>query len=229
MHAATLDLHSPPAAPARTPFAAALVGFLRAPIEPRTWGNLLYLLLAFPFGLAYFVVLTVAFSLSVGLLILWIGLLVLALTFAAAWACAALERLLAIGLLGAQIPATAPRTTATDRKLLQRARDYLADPVTWTGLLFLFLKFPLGLATFVLWVTLIALSGSLVAAPFLYSDWPPQIVLWEIDTLPEALACGAAGLLLLLVTLNLLNGVAAGWRWLAEAMLGSRRFRQEPA
>lgn len=230
MHAATLNLHAEAEAPrAATALPLTALGrFFRAPIEARTWGNLLYLLLAFPFGLFYFVLLTVAFSLGAGLLLLWIGLLILAVTFAAAWACAMLERLLAIGLLGAQVPPMAA-PAAPDRRPLQRVGDFLANPVTWTGLLFLFLKLPLGIASFVLWVTLIALSGSLLAAPFFYADWPPQIFLWEVDTLPEAVACALAGVAVLLVSLNLLNGAAAVWRLLAEGLLGNRRFLAGPA
>ncbi len=224
MQAAILDLHAEPEAPraASAPSDNPLVRFLRAPVEPRTWGNLLYLLLAFPFGLCYFVLLTVGFSVGLGLVIVWVGLLILALTFAFVWGGAALERLLAIGLLGARVP---PMFTpgAPDRRPLQRARDVLANPVTWTGLLFLLLKLPLGIVSFVLWVTMIALSGSLMAAPFFYQEWPPQIFLYEIDTFPEALACTVAGVLLAFVALNLFNGLAAVWRWLAERMLGNGR------
>ena len=57
----TLD--EAPAAPRRSP----LIRFLRAPIEARSYTNLLFLALAFPLGLAYFIFLTVGLALGVGL------------------------------------------------------------------------------------------------------------------------------------------------------------------
>ena len=44
-------------------------------VKPQTYLNILYLLLAFPLGIAYFVFLVTGFSLGISLLILWVGLL----------------------------------------------------------------------------------------------------------------------------------------------------------
>lgn len=241
MQTATLDLTgaAPPAGAPEAPVSAAgsglgdlAVRFLRAPVEMRTWANLLYLALAFPFGLAYFVFLTVGFSVGFGLLIVWIGLLVLAVTFAGVWGCAALERELARGLLGADVPPMGPPATA-GRSAFQRATDVLANPVTWKGLLFLLLKMPLGIVTFTVLVTFLALSAAFLVVPFFYTWAPPAIMSvdgygWEVDTLPEALACSLIGAGLLLVTLNLFNGLAFVWRVLAEGLLGSSRWLALP-
>lgn len=197
--------------------------FLLAPVSGRTYLNLLYLALTFPLGLAYFVFLAVGLSLGVGLTIIWVGLPILALVFAAGWGAAKLERQMAIHLLGASVsPMSAP--AAPGLGVLDRLKAWLANPVTWKGMAFLAIKFPLGLATFVLLVTLGALSVALTLSPFFYTWSPPQIFLWEIDTLGEALLCSLAGLVTLLISLNALNGVARAWSWLSRLALGSRRF-----
>src|SRR6476659_10025237 len=88
--------------------------FLGAPFRLRTYTNLLYLLLAFPLGLAYFVFLAV--GLTTG-----IGLPILALTFAGSWAFAAFERQAAILLLGADVPPMLPPPSPAQRTAWQRA------------------------------------------------------------------------------------------------------------
>ena len=53
-------------------------------IEGQTYLNILYLLLAFPLGLFYFIFFVVGFSLGLPLIILWVGFLILALVAAVA-------------------------------------------------------------------------------------------------------------------------------------------------
>ena len=84
--------------------------FLCAPIEPRSYANLLFLAMAFPLGLAYFIFLVVGLSLGVGLLIIWVGIPILALVLAGSWLLAAMERQLAIHLLGAEVPPMKPQS-----------------------------------------------------------------------------------------------------------------------
>lgn len=202
--------------------------FFRAPFEARTYGNLLYLALAFPLGLAYFVFLAVGLSLGLGLTIVWVGLPILAFVLLGSWGLAALERQMAIHLLGAEVPPRTAPVPAAERTVLQQARDFLTNPVTWKGLGYLAVKFPLGVATFVVLVTSLALSGGLLASPLLYDFGQIQIGLWRVDTLPEALGAALLGLVFGLVSLNLLNAVALAWRKLASALLGSRRFDAAP-
>src|SRR5581483_3357929 len=132
--------------------AAALRRFAGAPFRLRTYTNLLYLLLAFPLGLAYFIFLAVGLTAGFGLTIVWIGLPILALVFAGSWAFAAFERQAAILLLGADVPPMTPETlpppSLDTRTAWQRAGDFFANPVTWKGMGFLLLKLPLGLVSF---------------------------------------------------------------------------------
>ena len=86
---------------------------LRVVLRPRSWLNLLYLALSFPLGLFYFVVLVTLLAVGIGLVIIWVGIFILALTAAAWWAFASFERSLADGLLGTHLqPAPRPWQTA---------------------------------------------------------------------------------------------------------------------
>lgn len=199
--------------------------FLGALFEPQTYRNLLYLLLAFPLGLAYFVFLVTGLSLGVGLLITLLGLPILALVLAAGWGLAAFERRLAGVLLGAHIPAPAlPAPTGDD--LWARLKAHLHNPLTWTSLAYLVVKFPLGLVSFVVMVTLLALTAVLIAAPFLYRLVPLTVGVTSygsplyVVTLGQALTCALVGVMLGIGTLYLGNGLAAVYRRLAESMLG---------
>ena len=113
--------------------------------RPQTWLNLVYLLLTFPFGLAYFVVLVVGVSVGAALAVLVVGLGILLAALAASRGMAAIERGLARAVLGVPI-ATPPDHRGASP--LDRIWRWLRDPMTWKGLVFVALKFPLGVASF---------------------------------------------------------------------------------
>jgi Putative sensor len=210
--------------------AGALRRFCGAPFRPRTYANLLYLLLAFPLGLAYFLFLIVGLALGFGLTIVWIGLPILALVFAGIWGFAAFERQAAILLLGAEVPPMVPPPSPVERTAWQRAGDFFSNPVTWKGMGFLLLKFPLGLVSFAALVTLLPLSGALVLAPILWEMGVLDIdgVVFQVDSIGGAWVCALIGMALLLLSLNLLNALAWVWRATAAALLGSGRFAAAP-
>lgn len=211
--------------------------FLCAPIELRSYTNLAFLALAFPLGLAYFIFLTVGWSLGVGLLIIWLGIPVLAVVFAGSWLFTKMERGLAIHLLGADVPPMGPAHSEPGLGFWARIRTFLANPVTWKGMAYLAVKFPLGLVTFVAFVTFAALTLSFLLAPFYYAFIPEPAYVgfaydgggWVVDTLGEALLCSLLGLGLAIVTFNLFNALAFGWKALARTLLGSQRFAAPPA
>jgi hypothetical protein len=213
-------------------FPGAVAHFFRAPFRLRTYTNLLYLLLAFPLGLIYFVFLTVGLALGYGLTLVWVGFPILALVFAGSWWLAAMERRLAIGLLGAEVPPMAPPPSAEAVGFWRRVQTFLSNPVTWKGMAFLLVKFPLGLVSFVSVVTLLSVSASLALVPVL---WPWTDVtfdvdfgIWQPSTFSGSLLCGLVGAFFLFLSLNLLNVLALILRQLATSMLGSPRFAAGP-
>jgi hypothetical protein len=205
-----------------------LVRFFMAPVEVRTYTNLFYLALAFPLGLFYFVFLLTGLALGFGLTIIWIGLPILAVVLAASWGMAALERRLAILLLGAEVPPMTAPASGQPQDFWQRVQEFLGNPVTWKSLGFLFLKFPLGILSFVLTLALLVIPTAFLFAPIAwgwgFDDLHFDIPLWNVDTFGETLLLAAFGFMGLLVSLNVLNGLGRVWRELAEAMLGSRRY-----
>ena len=213
-------------------FPGVVAHILRAPIRLRTYTNLLYLLLAFPLGLFYFIFLSVGLSLGYGLTIVWVGFPILALVFAGSWWMSVLERRLAIGLLGAEVPPMAPPPSSESVGFWQRVKTFLSNPVTWKGMAYLLIKLPLGVVSFAAVVTSLSVSVSLALVPVL---WPWTDVTFDVDfgswhpsTFSGSLICGLVGVILLFLSLNLLNGLALFWRQLATSMLGSPRFAAAP-
>ena len=187
--------------------------------ESKTYMNLLYLLLAFPLGLAYFVLLITGFATGIPLIIIWVGLLILVLVFAISWALTAFERWLAMALLREQIPPMT-RPIPAETSFWGRLKDYLANPVTWKGVLFLFLKFPIGLFTFIVTITGLSVSLSFILAPLLYRIGNIRIWYWRVDTMAEAAGLAVIGILILPAILHLFNWIAYWLGRFARSMLG---------
>jgi hypothetical protein len=204
----------------------ALRHFFGAPLRLRTYTNLLYLLLALPLGVAYFVFLTFGLTAGFGLTIVWVGIPLLALVFAGTWAFAAFERQAAIHLLGAEVPPMSPPPSGAARTAWQRAGDFFSNPVTWKGMGFLLLKLPLGIASFVATVVSLSVSIAFLFAPLFWDLGVFEIDAFDVhvDTLAGAWACAIFGLGLLFLSLNLLNALGRVWRGTATLLLGSERF-----
>lgn len=181
--------------------------------------RMLYLFLSFPLGIFYFVFLITGVSLGIGLSIIWIGIPLLFLVITGWWGMARLERTIAAGLLQADLAPAAPRPAGSG--LIDRLKRLLTDPFTWKGLLFLFLKFPLGILSFVLSVSLVSVSLSLILAPFYY--WIPEVdlnfVFARVVTMEGALFVSLVGVAIGFVTVIVLNGLALMWRSLAQVLL----------
>jgi signal transduction histidine kinase len=184
----------------------------------QTWLNLGYLLLGFPTGLAYFIVLVVGLSLGVALAILVVGLAILLATLAAWRAMAAVERGLARGLLGVVIPH--PPADRRDLPVVERVTRWLRDPVTWKSLVFVALKFPLGLASFCAVVVLGGFSLVLLFSPLIVIWTPVTVFGWIVTSWVEALPLMVAGVPAVLLVLHLCNGLGWLWALFARVMLG---------
>ena len=205
----------------------ALKKFFGVVVQGQTYTNALYLFLAFPLGLFYFVFLVTGLSMGVGLAIVWIGLLILAGVFAAWYALIAFERQMAIWLLHEEIPPIT-RQDMRGLSLWQQFRAALANPVTWKGLVYLLAKLPLGILSFTLLVTCAAVSVSMLAAPAFYRIYPPEMFVWVVDTLGEALLSSLAGIFVALISMHILNGLAWVSGKFAQVMLGSSTLPVQP-
>jgi hypothetical protein len=211
----TTDVLDTPS-PLGSPLVRAVAPFL----EARTWGALAYVWLGFPLGLAWFVGLTVGIATGAALTIVWIGIVLLFVTFLAAWGAEGLERRLAIWLLGAKVPERRPRPAGPE-SLRAWAKSVFTRAPLWKGLLFLALRFPLGLAGWIVSVVSLAVSGGFLAAPFaLAVGGSVDLGFWSPVTVAEALPISVVGLLLLIVTFHLHRAMGWAWARLAELLLG---------
>jgi hypothetical protein len=215
------------AATAGTPGGGGIWPVLAAPLRLRTWTATVYLLASMFVGLAWFVILVTGLSLGLGLLIVWVGVLVLALTLLAWRGGAWLERRWVRLMLGVQIPE--PYRPLPAGSLWRRARVLAGDPATWKDLAYLVLLFPLGLVWFVVTTTLWTFALGLLTAPLWY--WTPSegglalLVNGErsylvIDTLPEALLATVAGAVLVVAAAWAVRAMATAQGALALALLG---------
>jgi signal transduction histidine kinase len=194
-----------------------LARFVGVVARPQTWLNLLYLLLAFPLGLTYFIVLVVGVSTGAALAVLIVGLGILLATLAASRGAAAIERGLARAVLGVPI-ATPPDQRGLSP--LDRVVRWLRDPMTWKGLVFVALKFPLGVASFAIVCSSGFFSLVLLFAPLIVLFTTVTFFGWIVDSPLQALPLVLIGAPAVLLSLHLFNGMAWLWALFARVMLG---------
>ena len=189
--------------------------FLHVIIEPRSYLNALYLLTAFPLGLAYFLILiggAITGALVAGILI---GLLFLLAVLVAAWGFALFERELAIWLLGMDVPPLSlPNAELVSPwRMLVR---HLRQSTTWRSMAYLIVKLPFGI--FATSVTLALLGAPTVG--ILY----PVFHLLDRGPVPDSIGLlilpGIPAVLGLAVALHVLNLIARVWGRFAADMLG---------
>ena len=206
-------------------------------VRKQTYLNGIYLLLSFPLGIAYFVFLVTGLSVGFGLLVIWVGVPILALVLAGSWALCRFEQettnrilkldipTISLPFASAPIPASDATLSAAEGFFIRTWRQFkahIADRLTWTGMLYLFLKFPVGVASFVIVVTLVSVTAGLLGAPFYY--WAGDgidIGFWQVDELWEALILMLVGLPSLFVSLHLMNATAYVSGRIARVMLGT--------
>lgn len=133
-----------------------------------TGSSMLYLLLSFPLGVLYFVFVVTALSLGLGTIVIWVGIPILVLLTMGLWGIASLERDLAASLLHIDIP-SAQKFRPDGLTWPQRFRQRVFSGLTWRTLMYtLVIKFPLGIISFVLVVTLPLLALGLLLEPLVY-------------------------------------------------------------
>ena len=190
--------------------------------SPRTYGGILYLVLAFPLGVAEFCVLVTGISAGLGLAITLIGIPILfAMLYLWRWMAQGERRLIG-SLVGVRV-ADPYRPAPPNAGHWALIRSRLSDPATWKDLLFLLFQLPLGTLSFAIAVTLISGGGWLLTAPAWY--WVDEEVsdfgVLTVDTLGEALLLVPIGALVLFLAIPGLGALARGYGWLATQLLGS--------
>ena len=189
--------------------------------------NIFYLLLSFPLGLFYFTFLVTGLSLGAGLVITFLGIPILFGTLLLWRVFGGFERQLAVIMLKIKIPF---KPLKKSKKFWENIKLYFTDSFTWKSLTYLFIKFPLGIVSFVILVTLFSVSLSLVAVPILYYLTRVGTIAGNfcigtngvcfINNYFNAIIVGIVGVFLVFVSLHAINGIARIFGLLTKALLG---------
>jgi hypothetical protein len=209
-----------------TDFSALARRFFGVIAQPRTYGNIAYIWLGFPLGLFYFIFLVTGSALSIGLSLLWIGLLLMVAMVFSIRSLGLLERFLSRWLLGEPFPAMPPRNPSLTA--WQRFRAVLRDPATWRGGLFLLLKFPIGLASWVFSVATFSISLAFLVAPFARYTVDADFDYWTLEDPTGGWLFAALGVLMLFATLHAHNLLGMLWRIMARYLLSPSELPSEP-
>jgi uncharacterized membrane protein len=201
---------------------AFLSRFFGVVIEPRAWGALLYLLFTLATGIIYFTWTVTGISVSLGLLILIIGIPIAGLFILSTRGLALLEGRMVEALLGIRMPHR-PLFSPNDKGIWAKFKALLIDKYTWFSMVYMLLQLPLGIFYFTVFITLIAVSLGLVAAPIVGLVFnQPMFVINNTQyflngwVLPFTVI---AGVLLFFLTLHLAKAIGGLHGKLAKTML----------
>ena len=210
--------------PSRRPLLSRL---LWPAVDPRTFLRAAHLGLMFPLGLGYFIFLVTTVSVGGALVWTFVGPpILLATVFICRWL-ADVEALL-VRVVSGQPLRRPPFRLEGVPGFRERIKLRLIDPTTWTGIAYLFLQFPIGLATFIVLVAGGAVAGSFIAAPVIVlfsgelSLFDGTSREWVIEKPLEALALVPVGLALWLLLAHVIQGVSKLHTIWARFMLASR-------
>ena len=202
--------------------ASFLSRFFGVVIDPRAWGALLYLLFALATGIIYFTWTVTGISLSLGLLVLIIGIPIAGIFILSTRGLALLEGRMVEALLGIRMPHR-PLFSKNDKGIWAKFKALIIDRYTWFSMVYMLLQMPLGIVYFTVFITLIASSLYLIASPItqlvfnlpLFTNWN-TLYYFQGWVLPFAVI---AGVLLFFLTLHLAKVIGNAHGKLAKAML----------
>ncbi len=201
-------------------------GFFSVTVQKQTYLNLVYILFTFPLGTAYFIFLVTGLSMGLSLSITLIGIPILLITFMAWWELAAFERQLAIHLLNIDVPPMTPPSRQYNSRW-DRFKHQVINPVTWKGLVFLFIKFPFGIFSMITVITMSTLALGLIISPLTYRWQTMYIGTNVVESPSTALILSVLGLMLGLISLHITNMLAGLSGKLAYWLLGENFSDQQ--
>ena len=211
-------LRSPPSPQRRSPIGRFFAVFG----DPLAYSALFYMLLSLATGIFYFTWVVTGLSLSLGLSILIFGLPFAVLFISTVRALALVEGRLIESMLGVRMPRR-PLYADRGKPISSRIKAMFVDPRTWSTLLYMMLKLPLGIIYFVFAVIGLTVPLALAVSPITNALFGIGIVnmddvvfappLWA---LPLTLPIGVA---LLCLTLHVARGVGQMQGQLAKHFL----------
>src|SRR5579883_1308043 len=144
-----------------------LQAFLNMARQKQTQANIGYLLFALPAGIAYYTFVLISIVCIV-LSVIVFGIPLAVLCLIGCWYIAAFERSLTMRWLHIDIPPMA-EPFRPDLAYIQRLQIHLSRAVTWKSLLYLLLKFPIGLIVSEITLLLLLMMAMLTLCCFILS------------------------------------------------------------
>jgi hypothetical protein len=196
--------------------------FVSVVYDPRAWGAVLYLLISMITGIIYFTWVSAGLYLSLGLIILVIGLPIAYLFLLSFRGIALVEGRIIEGLLGVRMPR---RPIFSDRNLkwFQQLKALVRDGRTWLTVLYMLLMMPLGIIYFCITIVLFGVSLDFIGTPI--KQYVFDLPLLQLDRLsvyvPDNLmpVVMFLGVLVFLVMMHVARGLGRLHAKLARAML----------
>ncbi len=152
-----------------------LAHFFSIYADPKAWGALLYMLIAFVTGIVYFTWAVTGISVSISFAIFIFGLPLLLLFLLSVRGMAWLEGRLVEALLGVRMPRR-PLFAPQNIKWKERLLSLITDKHTWFSFIYMNLQFVLGTLYFVILITSFAFSLSGLAIPIVQEVFNEPIV-----------------------------------------------------
>jgi hypothetical protein len=198
--------------------------------QAQSYRNIGYLLLGLLVATAWFTLLVTAISVSLSLIVVaLLGIPLLLGTWYAVRAFANVERGLANVLLGTNLR-PAPMASRQRGNPWARLLGMSRERDRWRELAYLFVRIPVGIATFVIAVVALAVPLALVWAPIEahrvdgFGNWSGSSELHDAANSTWAWGLIPLGLGLFVVSIHLLNGLAGRCgRWTARQLEIDRR------
>lgn len=190
--------------------------------DPRAWGALLYMFIAFITGVFYFTWAVTGLSISISFLIFIFGFPLALLFLLSVRGLALLEGRLVEALLGVRMPRR-PLFSHQGMKWFDRLKTLLTDKATWMMLVYMIIQFVLGTVYFVLIVTALSFSATFISIPFLQEYLPNGVIMFgdQARTIPTWAypLWVIGGFLLWTIFMNIVRGVGQLHGRLAKWML----------
>ena len=190
--------------------------------EAQTYLNIVYILIAFPLSLVYFSLIVTGFSLSVGLLVIFVGLFVFAGTMGLIRGFRWLDIQLSKVFLGVNIPMHHP-----ERKTLgffPFIKTLLGSSTTWKGFVYyLLVKLPIDTIIWSVSISFLAITLDLLLAPLLIKFWwfaDDDVSRWLIEFFDDVYILPFLGIIWGMITLHVIRGLAKLSGSLNEVFLG---------
>ncbi len=135
-------------------------------IDPRAYAALFYMFFALVTGIFYFTWVTTGISLSLGLIVLIIGLPFFGLFLLSVRGSALVEGRMVEALLGVRMPRR-PMFSQRHLGLWARFKALFTDRRSWLTMIYMFTQLPLGIVYFTMFTTFVSLGLAGIATPVL--------------------------------------------------------------